>query len=162
AGSQTAGMGGGSSLADKYTLHMNRCKCCPCVLGEAIYSAAAIGPAMQTLLSWQEQLQAVVPGMLDGPAWINIGSANLVLRLSHPSGGPFDPTPILTYNSFSPASSEFGYGWSAVPKQTLAVVTSGVDITDGQGTVQHFVSPDANNRYLPPPTTYDALSSSPK
>jgi hypothetical protein len=33
--------------------------------------------------------------------------------------GPFNPQPILFYNSLSPASSEFGFGWNNLFKQML-------------------------------------------
>jgi len=46
---------------------------------------------------------------------------------------------ILTYNSRSPASSEFGYGWSAFPRYKLTAVSSfETDITTGTGLVQRY------------------------
>jgi len=129
-------------------------------LGQGLLAAPPMDRSALANDVWETQRQGIAELVRrgSGPVWINLGSGNLVLRLSHPGGGPFDPTPILTYNSLTPASSEFGYGWTAVPKQNLVVISStAVDVTDGTGAVHHFINLDSNNRYQPPPTTNDSL-----
>jgi YD repeat-containing protein len=106
---------------------------------------------------WQQRVAVPVPGVKDAPAWVNPSGGNLVLRLAHPEGGPFDPRPVLTYNSQSPATSEFGYGWSGAAKETLTSTSAGVDITDGLGTLLHYTDQDASNRYRVPGSTSDSL-----
>jgi YD repeat-containing protein len=146
----------------RYTYLAGKCRCrsqssCP-PESDPVFSRNAVSQVTTMLARWQQQLRAPVPGALDGPGRLNVASGNLVVRLSHPDGGAFDPVPFLTYNSDTPASSEFGYGWFAAPKQVLTSLSStSADVTDGGGTVLHFTSKDSNGRYLAPSSTADAL-----
>src|SRR5262249_44946016 len=55
---------------------------------------------------------------------VNPGSGNLILQVSPPSAGPFDPLPVLTYNSFAIGCSEFGAGWTSTFKRRLFQISA--------------------------------------
>ena len=145
-----------------YTFMSGRCQCvasthCP-PGSRAKFSRNAVSQATDMLARWQSQLRPTVPGALGGPGSLNVAGGNLVVRLTPPGGGAFDPVPVLTYNSDAPAASEFGYGWTASHKQTLTDLGSGnVDVTDGTGTVLHFTAVDGSGRYQSPQSTNDSL-----
>jgi hypothetical protein len=90
----------GAGDTNRYTLLASKCRrvggCRPGDLPS--FSSNAIDQPIQMLSRWESVVHPLVAGTLDGPAWISLENGNLVLRLSHPEGGPFDPTPILTYN----------------------------------------------------------------
>ena len=57
-------------------------------------------------------LRPSIPGMWFGPAYISFPTGNLMLQIPVPASNPFDPTPVLTYNSFSANNTiQFGYGF---------------------------------------------------
>src|SRR6185437_4544196 len=93
---------------------------------------------------------------------LNVATGNLVLNLGVPRAGAFDPVPTPFYNLLNPAAGEFGYGWTAVPKQTLTSLSStAVQITNGQGATYPFTNKDVNNNYLNAFSGADALSFNP-
>ena len=104
-----------------------------------------------------------MPGACGGPAELNPASGNVVVRLAPPSAGPFDPTPILVYNSQEPAYSEFGWGWSLVPKQTVVSLTAAsVNVLDGTGTpLRYRLLDPGTNLYQGPGGGNDALQFNP-
>ena len=73
-----------------------------------------------------------------------------------------DPLPTPVYNSSNPVASEFGFGWSAVPKQVLTSLSStAAEVTDGQGGITSFTDKDVINNYLNASGGADALSYDP-
>ena len=83
------------------------------------------------------------------------------VRLAPPAAGPFDPTPILVYNSQDPGDSEFGYGRSLVPKQTLTSLTAAtVNVVEGTGTPLRYRLLQGGY-YLGPGGSNDALQGGP-
>ena len=100
-----------------------------------------------------------MPGARGGPGELNPACGNLLVRLAPPVAGPFDPSPILAYNSQAPGYSKFGWGWSLVPKQTLTSLTAAtVNIIEGTGTsLRYRLRDPATNLYLGPGGGNDAL-----
>ena len=127
------------------------------------YGHAILNQFAAMLARWLRQLQPFVPGARGGPGELNPASGNLLLRMGPPSAGPFDPSTMLVYNAQAPAASEFGWGWSLVPKQTLTSLTANsVSIVDGAGTPLRYSLRDATtNRYLGPGGGTDALQFNP-
>ena len=80
-----------------------------------------------------------------GPGVVNVDSGNVILPVDNPRAGPLDVATALVYNSnHSATASEFGYGCSAAPKQTLTSLTStSASISESMGNVSVFGSKDA-------------------
>jgi YD repeat-containing protein len=147
----------------RYTFLVSRCRCesrTACRPGSiSLFGRNLIDQAEAMLDRWQRQMRPPVPATDFGPARLNLSNGNLILRLAHPVGGAFDPNPVLTYNSLTPAASEFGTGWTASHKQSLALVSGGtfnVNVTDGTGTLLHFNNLTAG-QYYSPQSTDDTL-----
>lgn len=128
-----------------------------CPGGTAIGTPPPVMQCAKMLDRWNNDLAPKIPGAQVGLAKLNVSNGNLVVQLQTPEAGPFDPTPVLTYNSTSPTASEFGTGFSAFPKQTLATTTNGVDVTDATGTVLHYTDKDSSGRYRVPGSTNDTM-----
>ena len=148
--------------AVRYSFQDDRCECgggssCPPDSSPAPFDNA-LDQTAATLNQWQQSSQPTVPGAADGPSSLNPASGNLLTRLGAPRSGPFGPTPILTYNSHSSDAAEFGFGWTATPKQTLqAVDASTVRLTDSSGALLVYTGKDSSGRYRAPGSTRDAL-----
>jgi YD repeat-containing protein len=122
------------------------------------YGNPLLSDVTAMLSAWRDKVQPNVPSALDGPAEVNPSNGNLVLSVALPAGGPFDPTVVLVYNSLDPQSSEFGVGWSVVPKQSLVSLTAEtVNVTEGTGTSLRYRKKDDSDRYLGPGGDWDAL-----
>ncbi len=122
------------------------------------YGSTVLVQLTRMLARWQAYVQPFVPGARGGPAELNPANGNLLLRLVPPAAGAFDPSAILFYNSQCPQSSEFGYGWSLVPKQTLSSLTAATVNVDGTGTSLRYRWRDPNsNYYLGPGGGNDSL-----
>src|SRR5205823_5047454 len=68
---------------------------------------------------WSSELHPTVPGAAGGPVNVLVGTGTAGTRLDLPPVGPLSFVPQLTYKSRNGStSSEFGYGWSSVFKQT--------------------------------------------
>jgi hypothetical protein len=123
-----------------------------------VYNAPVLAPFARLLAGWRGYVQPFVPGVWGGPAELNPACGNLTVRLALPRAGPWDPSLMLFYNSQAPQSSEFGWGWSLVPKQTLTSLTVHiVNIIEGTGTSLRYREKDSNNRYLGPGGSNDAV-----
>jgi YD repeat-containing protein len=138
----------------------------PPASGGSSVAGNAISQANQLVQSMQAQASADIPGALVGPGYLNIAAGNLVVLLDHPTGGPFDPTPVLVYNSKSAsgAASEYGFGWSELHKNRVKRITEPkADVTDGLGTIVHFSCKNPGNptqiagTYRPPGGCQSAL-----
>ena len=112
---------------------------------------------------WWQQVQPYVPGAQSGPVQLNPANGNLVLRLMPPRAGAFDPTAVLVYNSQTPQNSEFGWGWSLVPKHTVTSLTgSSVCLQEGTGTARRYSGRDPTTNYYQGPGGHnDALQFNP-
>lgn len=77
---------------------------------------------------------------------INPGAGNLALTLGMPPVGPVSAQTQLTYNSDTPAASEYGYGWSGTFKRTAASNGNRVTVTKGDGSTDVYT-----NFPVPPP-----------
>src|ERR1700722_5618577 len=76
----------------------------------ALFGSAVLGQATDLVERWRRRVQPDVPGAWDGPGELNPASGNLMVRLGVPAAGPFDPRPLLVYNSQNPLDSEFVRG----------------------------------------------------
>jgi YD repeat-containing protein len=122
------------------------------------YGSPVFAQTASMLARWRSQVQPSVPGTLGGPAELNPANGHLLVRLHPPIAGPFDPTPILVYNSQGTVDSEFGWGWTLVPKQRLTSLTSHtVNVVEGTGTSLRYRNKDGSNRYQGPGGVNDAL-----
>ena len=74
---------------------------------------------------------------------VNPSNGNVVLQIWTPLGGPADPRVVLTYNSWSPEESEYGYGSSNSLNRWVA---GGNIVHAGDGAIFYYES--AN--YTPP------------
>ena len=111
----------------RWFLLVNNCHCawvnnCPTSDGPTgCASCAPPGPPSfgNPLLDRPYQLIDILHRrMPNRPEWmalsprLNPSNGNLVLQLAPPSAGAADPSVVLTYNSWSPEDSDYGYGWS--------------------------------------------------
>ena len=60
---------------------------------------------------------------------------------------------MLTYNSWSPENSDFGYGWSNSLVRSLRATL----VTAGDGAVYRYSDKDASGQFLPPAGAVNAL-----
>ena len=81
---------------------------------------------------------------------VNPSNGNVVLQIWPPLGGPADPRVVLTYNSWSPEESEYGYGWSNSLNRWVA---GGNIVHAGDGAIFYYES--AN--YTPPAGAQNTL-----
>src|SRR5262249_21170368 len=117
-GAGACGCGAGQVGPLNFTLDDGCCGLsaeCPCG-STPLLGAGSLDQGLTMLRRWRQIVQPIIPGVRDGPGSVNVSNGNLIVRLGTPPAGAFDPVPVLTYNSRAPASSEFGYGWSAIPK----------------------------------------------
>ena len=84
------------------------------------------------------------------PPLVNPSNGNVVLQIWTPLGGPADPRVVLTYNSWSPEESEYGYGWSNSLNRWVA---GGNIVHAGDGAIFYYES--AN--YTPPAGAQNTL-----
>src|SRR6202035_1729792 len=88
------------------------CGCdCDCGCGTGAKASNALGQAANLFSNAQMDVPPDVPGIFDGRGEVNPANGNLIFRWPLSTTGAFGPTPLLIYNSFSPATSEFGFGW---------------------------------------------------
>jgi hypothetical protein len=135
---------GGAGPPRKMSLPAQKFRCinpAPPASGGAAVPGNGISQASQLVKSTQSLVHIDIPDGVVGPGYLNIANGNLVVLLDHPAGGPFDPTPVLVYNSRNAtgANSEYGFGWTELHKNKVSVISPAkADVTDGLGTVLHY------------------------
>ena len=60
-----------------------------------------LGEVATALADVRQRFRLRIPGVLDGPAAVNLANHNVVFKLAVPSTGPFDPRAVFTYNSLA-------------------------------------------------------------
>ena len=100
-----------------------------------------------------------IPGLQqDSYQQVTLASGSLMLWLRLPGSGPYDPSPVLTFNGNGAAPgapTEFGTGWSARYRETLEVSNDGgttiAQITAGDGSLAQYVYElvDGGYAYVP-------------
>ena len=75
-----------------------------------------------------------------GGCVVNPANGNLLLQTSPPAGDAFYLPPILSFNSSSSASSEFGNGWTSTFSRSLTRSGSEVTIQAGDGSTSYYTS----------------------
>jgi YD repeat-containing protein len=115
----------------------------------------SLGRADDRAAAWQCRARPHVPGIDDGPAWVNLASGNLVLQLGTPPLGEFDPLPLFTYNSgAAAATAPPGYGWTELHRTSVAGIgddDASADVTTGTGTVLRYTNLNTTTGYYVPP-----------
>jgi hypothetical protein len=93
-----------------------------------------------------------LPGTQTGPAVVSLPRGNVIVRLRPVGSGPFDPRPLLTYNSRAGSQSiQFGHGWSdRFNPVVVSRSSTAVDLVDGVGAVQRYTDKDGSGRCNPP------------
>ena len=76
----------------------------------ASYEDAGLNYAASQISDLISKVMYPIPGIWLGPVYVHSPSGNVVLHLSVPRGGPYDPIPVFTYNSQA-AKANAGRGY---------------------------------------------------
>src|SRR5262249_4740610 len=88
------------------------------------------------------------PCITGGTAGIQPVAGNLVLQIAALGAGPFELRNVLTYNSTSPAASEYGFGWfGTFARKVTEIDSSTANVTTGAGTVYQYTNKNATTGY---------------
>lgn len=116
--------------------------------------------AAQALDDVEERFRLRIPGVLDGPAAINVANQNVVIKLAVPTAGPFYPRAVFTYNSKGRLlGSPYGCRWSLLFDQKIfASGSDAATIRKGDGACWHYTDlDDATGYYLAPDSMRNSL-----
>ena len=97
-------------------------------------------------------LPQTFPASGTGPARVDPATGNLSLALTVPGAGPFDPEPVLTYNSLASGRKiQYVYGFAELFNSTAKVFNSQrAWLFDGRGSLLQYNDIDTSGRYAAP------------
>ena len=100
----------------------------------ASYEDAGLNYAASQISDLISKVMYPIPGIWLGPVYVHSPSGNVVLHLSVPRGGPYDPIPVFTYNSqAAKAKAGRGYGISDLFNPYIQDLGTSTHLIDGTG-----------------------------